>query len=233
MLFQYDPAILERFPATVGAIVRGQDVINAISPTLRDVYAAEQAAVRERIGATPLSEMPTLAAWRSVFRGFGTDPTKYRSAAEALLRRLSKKGDIPHINALADSGNLIAIRYGLPISMLDRAALAGGITVRFANGGEIETGMHGEDADRPAVGEVVFVDEQNVVVARRWCWRQSADSTAQLHTTDLLVTIEAQHATGRADAEAAARDLIALLTAHCGGNYTYAVLDKDNPVFSD
>ena len=34
-----------------------------------------------RIGDTPLSEIPSLAAWRRVFAAFGAQPTKYRNAA--------------------------------------------------------------------------------------------------------------------------------------------------------
>ena len=51
------------------------------------------------------------ASKHEAIRGFGVDPTQYRSAAEALLRRLSKSGEIPSINALVDLGNLVSIRY--------------------------------------------------------------------------------------------------------------------------
>ena len=97
---------------------------------------AEQQAVLTRIGDTPLSELPTLAAWRRAFRAFGVDPTAYRSAAEALLRRLTKQGSIPSINALVDAGNLVAIRYGLPVAMFDQRSVTGATTVRFAAGTE-------------------------------------------------------------------------------------------------
>jgi DNA/RNA-binding domain of Phe-tRNA-synthetase-like protein len=30
-------------------------------------------------------------------------------------------------------------------------------------------------------------------VARRWCWRQSAESAARASTTDILVTVEGHH----------------------------------------
>ncbi len=65
--------------------------------------------LRNRRGARcrrSLSELPTLSAWRQAFRRFGANPTKHRSAAEALLRRL-QKGDIPGINTLVDIGNLV------------------------------------------------------------------------------------------------------------------------------
>ena len=81
--------------------------------------------MRNRIGETPLSQIPSLAAWRSVFRGFGLDPTQYRGAAEALLRRLTKKGEIPSVNTLVDIGNLVSIRYALPVALFDLRATTG------------------------------------------------------------------------------------------------------------
>jgi DNA/RNA-binding domain of Phe-tRNA-synthetase-like protein len=95
--FEYDPEIMSRYPDVVGGIIYGQGVQNTPTPApLQAQYRTEQAAVIERIGATPLSEIPALAAWRKVFRGFNVDPTQYRSAAEALVRRLTKQGDTVH-----------------------------------------------------------------------------------------------------------------------------------------
>jgi len=89
--FTYDPAIAARFPSIVGGVVHATGITNGPSPeALVDEFTAEQHAVRAQIGATPLSELPSLAAWRRAFRSFGVDPTAYRSAAEALLRRLTK-----------------------------------------------------------------------------------------------------------------------------------------------
>ena len=90
-IFCYDVAIIERFPAIVCGVIHATGVRNGPAPAaLAAAFEREQAAVIARIGATPLSEIPSLAAWRRVFRGFGVDPTQYRSAAEALLRRLGR-----------------------------------------------------------------------------------------------------------------------------------------------
>jgi len=111
IVFQYDPAILARFPTITGGVILAQNMANGLSPgSLQTMYQAEQQAALQRIGTTPLSQIETLAAWRSAFRGFEVDPTQYRSAAEALLRRLTKKGDIPSINLLVDLGNLVRDR---------------------------------------------------------------------------------------------------------------------------
>ena len=90
--FQYDKDILTRYPTIVGGVILAQGITNGPTPeSLQATYQAEQQAVIKRIGQTPLSQIPSLAAWRGVFRSFGIDPTQYRSAAEALLRRLTKK----------------------------------------------------------------------------------------------------------------------------------------------
>src|SRR5574340_473303 len=99
---------------------------------LEEAFIDEQQATLKRLGDTPLSQIPSLAAWRTVFRAFNVDPTQYRSAAEALLRRLTKKGDIPSINTLVDLGNLVSIRYALPVAIFDTRALQPPLTVRFA-----------------------------------------------------------------------------------------------------
>jgi DNA/RNA-binding domain of Phe-tRNA-synthetase-like protein len=90
----------------------------------------------ERARTDAIGQRPPIAAWRKVFRGFGTDPTQHRSAPEALLRRVAKHGDIPPINAAVDVGNLVSIRHGLPVAVFDLDKLIGGITVTFAAGSE-------------------------------------------------------------------------------------------------
>ncbi len=168
--FRYDENILKQFPKLSGGAMLGTGFENCPTPDdLRQLYLEEQRKVLERIGSTPLSEIETLAGWRSAFRLFGVDPTQYRSAAEALLRRLTKKGDIPCINAVVDCCNLVSIRYGLPVAAFDLRDVRGYITVQFAQGDELFTPLGEAAAEHPEAGEVIFIDEAGLVVARRWC----------------------------------------------------------------
>ena len=64
-----------------------------------------------------LASVPSIAAWRRAFSQFGAKPTQHRNAAEALLRRLDKQGEIPSISTLVDIGNLISIRYAIPVAI--------------------------------------------------------------------------------------------------------------------
>jgi DNA/RNA-binding domain of Phe-tRNA-synthetase-like protein len=86
--------------------------------------------------------------------------------------------------------------------------------VRFAVGDERWADLGSSTTERPQPGEVIFVDEADVVVARRWCWRQSAQSAAGHETTDILITVEGHHE-GAVDAvNDALDDLELLLRTH-------------------
>ena len=128
-------------------------------------------------------------------------------------------------------GNLVSMRYALPIAIFDTRDLTGILSVKFADGSERYTELGSDEVKHPEVGEVVFVDESGLVFARRWCWRQSYQSAAQASTENVLITIEAQHDEGHEDVEQAMRDLLDLLTAFAGGDYQSALLDAQRPVF--
>ncbi len=206
-LFDYDQDVLERFPTIRAGVIHVTGLQNQpSSPELAAAYVAEQAAVVEEIGETPLAEIPSVAAWRRAFAAFGVKPTQYRSALESLLRRLTKKGDIPSISTLVDIGNLVSIRHRLPVAFLDLAHVTGATTVSFATGNERFTDLGSSESIHPAAGEVIFADEAELVSARRWCWRQSAESATKPDTTEVLITVEGHH-------EGAAADVAAAVTA--------------------
>lgn len=232
-LFRYDPVIATRFPGLVGGAIHAVGLTNGpTSDLLAEAFRAEQVAVLARIGPMPLSELASLAAWRRAFRAFGVDPTGYRSAAEALLRRLVKQGSMPSINTLVDIGNLVSIRSALPVAVFDLASIAGGLTVCLATGGEAFTDLGSGQQEAPEPGEVIFIDQAGHVAARRWCWRQSADSASSPSTTDVLVTVEGHHDGVRADVEAALADLALLLRTYAAPTtITTGIVDAARPGF--
>ncbi len=232
-LFRYDPDIIARYPAVIGGVIHATGVRNgAAPPRLAAAVLDEVLAARARIGETPLSELPALAAWRRVFRSFGVDPTQYRSAAEALLRRVTKQGELPSVGTLVDLANLVSIRHSLPVAVFDLRGIAGGTVVRFAHGGERWADLGASQAERPEPGEVVFADQADVVSARRWCWRQSAGSATRADTTEILLTVEGHHETAADDVARALGDLEGLLGSYANpATLRRTILDADGPSF--
>jgi DNA/RNA-binding domain of Phe-tRNA-synthetase-like protein len=99
----------------------------------------------------------------------------------------------------------------MPMAVVDLAGVTGVITVRFAAGDEQFTDLGSSASVHPEPGEVIFADEAGRVSARRWCWRQSAQSATTESTVDALFIVEGQHEAGAADVTAATDDIIALL----------------------
>lgn len=228
MLFRYSDELINQFPMTVGGLISVQGVTNGeASASLQNAYADAQQAVIAKIGDTPLSDLPSLNAWRQTFRQFGVNPTKTRSAPEALLRRLTKQGNIPPINTLVDIGNLVSIRYALPVAIFDTQHVQGTVTVDFAKGTERFTQLGQDTPVPPEAGEVVFADKTGMVIANRWCWRQSAESAAQAKTTNALICIEAQHEGGLEDVQNGLEDLLQLLKEHAGGEFRSSILSRE------
>jgi DNA/RNA-binding domain of Phe-tRNA-synthetase-like protein len=215
-VFAYDEAITEQYPTIRAGVIHATDLTNGPSPPeLLEEYRAEQRAAAERLEATAsLADLPSIAAWRRAFARFGAKPTQHRNAAEALLRRLAKRGDIPAIDALVDTGNLVSIRHAMPVAVFDLAGVASPITVRFATGSEPFTDLGSTESVHPDPGEVAFIDAEGVVSARRWCWRQSAGSATGPTTTEALFVIEGHHDTAERDVGSALADLAALLASH-------------------
>jgi DNA/RNA-binding domain of Phe-tRNA-synthetase-like protein len=216
-VFRYDQKLLEVFPTIRAGIIHATNLVNTPSPpALLELYQAQQAATAARLEETPVAEIPSIAAWRGAFSRSGVKPTQYRVAAEALLRRLSKYGEIPSINALVDIGNLVSIRYAMPLAVFDQRQIAPPTTVRFAVGDETFTDLGARDAGptHPEADEVVFVDAAGVVSARRWCWRQSSQSATGPTTAEALFVVEGHHESAATDVAAALQDLDSLLAVH-------------------
>ena len=163
---------------------------------------------------------------------YDREPTRYRRAAEALLRGLTKHGEVPSVSLLVDLGNLVSLRYQLPVAVFDLAQPTGGIAVRFAEGTEEFTDLGADTVEHPEPEEVIFVDEAAVVLARRWCWRQSAQSATGPNTGEILITVEGHHETAADDVAAAVADLEQLLGEHAApSTHEHAVVDARSPSF--
>jgi DNA/RNA-binding domain of Phe-tRNA-synthetase-like protein len=139
----------------------------------------------------------------------GLAPTRYRCAAESLLRRLRTEGALPEVHPLVDLGNAVSAAYAVPVGILDVARIGGGIEVRPARGDERYLTFAGAE-EHPDPGEVIFADPLGRAHARRWTNRQSGWSAVRDDTATVLVVVEAMH-------DGAERDVPGVLVALADG----------------
>jgi DNA/RNA-binding domain of Phe-tRNA-synthetase-like protein len=75
-----------------------------------------------------ISKMPAIAASRRAYKVCGKDPARYRLSAEALLRRVLKRGEIYQVNNVVDQLNLVSISSGFSIGGYDADRIGGAVT---------------------------------------------------------------------------------------------------------
>jgi len=116
------------------------------------------AGLRERYAGRAPAEIAELGPARELYRIFGIDPTKTRPSSEKLLRRVLQDKPLPRISNAVDLGNLLALRFLLPIGLFDSAKIAGDVLLRPGAEGEAYTGIAGQDVHlggRPVLSDSV------------------------------------------------------------------------------
>jgi DNA/RNA-binding domain of Phe-tRNA-synthetase-like protein len=224
--FGHSPAIWRQFPHLVPGVLVVEDIRAEVEVggSLEPWY--ERARARLEGGAE--SELREVAAWRRAYARMGLKPTQYRSAAEALLRRFRREGNLPRVHPLVDLCNAVSLAYALPVAVLDLAEVHGHLEVRHAQGDEQYLDFSGA-IESPDRGEVIFADAANHAHARRWTYRQSRRSTVTSGTRQVLIVCEGLHATAAADVPALVDALAAEIRPLWGAPCRRGVLAASAP----
>ncbi len=172
--------------------------------------------------------MPEIAAWRKAYSQMGFKPSKYRSAAEALLRRFKRKNDMPRLHPLVDICNAVSLSSALPVAVFDLERVEEHLEVCYAKGTEEYLSFSGE-IETPSPGEVIFVDAANQVHARRWTFRQSRTSTIRPETSRVLILSEGLHETADQDVAAVMDALSEIISTLWSPPKSQVTLTKESP----
>ncbi len=75
-----------------------------------------------------ISKIQTVSDSRKAYKACGKDPARYRLSAEALLRRVIKRGELYQVNNVVDVLNLVSISTGFSIGGYDSDKIEGNAT---------------------------------------------------------------------------------------------------------
>ncbi len=106
-------------PNFVGACVEAQVANSAYCQELWDEINALGEKYKQTLTTESLKEISGIAATRKVYRACGKDPSRYRPASEALIRRMLQGKKLYQIDTLVDLVNLASIAYGYSIGGFD------------------------------------------------------------------------------------------------------------------
>lgn len=112
-------------PEFVGACVEAGVVNTPYSEALWKEIEALGQRYRQELTTETLKEMTSIAATRRVYKACGKDPSRYRPASEALIRRVLQGKNLYQRDTLVDLINLASIAYGYSIGGFDADKFVG------------------------------------------------------------------------------------------------------------
>lgn len=129
-------------PTFVGACVEAQVENTPYCQELWDEIDALGEKYKQTLTTESLKEMSGIAATRRVYRACGKDPSRYRPASEALIRRMLQGKKLYQIDTLVDLVNLASIAYGYSIGGFDADKFEGEtLTLSVGKAGEPYEGI--------------------------------------------------------------------------------------------
>jgi DNA/RNA-binding domain of Phe-tRNA-synthetase-like protein len=111
---------------------------------------------RETYPDTPIGSIPGIQEVRKLFHSLGLDPTKRRPSSEALLRRALQAKEFYTVNNLVDIGNLVSLKYLLPVCIYDSMMIEGDIKIRLGRPGESYLALNHQEINFE--GRIVYAD---------------------------------------------------------------------------
>lgn len=149
-------------PNFVGACVEARVKNSQYSQPLWDEINTLEANFKAELTTETLKDISGIAATRRVYRACGKDPSRYRPASEALIRRVLQGKALYQIDTLVDLINLASMAFGYSIGGFDADKFVGNtLTLGIGKEGEpyegIGRGMiniHGMPVYRDEMGGV-------------------------------------------------------------------------------
>jgi DNA/RNA-binding domain of Phe-tRNA-synthetase-like protein len=227
------PKIFEAYPTFRRGIVIAKNLDNQDhSKELGDMMnrAISQAAQ----APIDLKTDPLATAWNDAHRQFGSNPNKFPPAHCALLKRVQKPGArIPFINKVVAIMNINSIQGLTPVGGDDAIRANGSLELRYADGSENFTPLGSPDSNgHPVAGEVIYVvPESNMVMCRRWNWRNGHQTRIAEDTRIIVMNIDSLGQDSEKRAIAIRDRLARMLEVYCRAEVIPTLLSPENPSY--
>ncbi|NNF99671.1 MAG: hypothetical protein HKM93_09855 [Desulfobacteraceae bacterium] len=227
--YEISDTVFEMFPGYNRGVVVARGVTNGESPPeLIALLRAAESAVRDRVDKNEVANHQQIAPWRDAFRSFGAKPGKYRSSIEAMVRRVLGGNEIPSINALVDIGNALSLKYVVPMGGHAIDVVKQDLRLRPAGGEENFTAFGSDKTEHPKPGEIIFTDG-DIVLTRRWSWRQAKHTLTLPETTAIEFNIDGLPPLEPGVVEEICRETGVCIQRFCGGETEFQLLNRENP----
>ena len=189
-------------------VAYGLNNLNSCTQTTTLLKSVVEETAR-KIEGQNIKNLETLNIYRDAMKSLGVNSSKFPCSIEAILARISKKGEFPSISPIVDLGNYISVKYNVPVGVHDIDSLGDDLCVRLATLDDCKEESNQYDSDKIVEGEPVYAVGRSVRT-RRWLWRQMPAGRVTETSTNFIFPIDGF--VGNKDIiDAACDELVALI----------------------
>lgn len=231
MKFEVSKDFFDKVEDAVFGVVVVKNFDNKVSyDHINKMFDESLKSSKEKFLNVKIKEEPWILPYREAFRSLNINPNKYMCSIEALMTRISKGNDIPHINPMVDLGNALSLKYELPIGVHDiDNFIDGDIQIRESDGNDNFIPFGSTEVEHPEVGEIIYASG-NEVKTRRWTWRQGERSKVTEELKDFFIPIDGFTSSKDKIIELQ-EELVKYLKDDLKLEVYSGIVDKDNRIF--
>ncbi len=131
-----DDSIKKRVPGCrLGCTFFDQVSVKGATPALTQEFIQLQQEASDAYQLNLLPKLPRILAVRSMYKKMAFDPSRYRPASEALVRRVLQNKGVYYVNSAVDVNNYCSIKFLLPFGLYDTAEIQGDICYQIVSDG--------------------------------------------------------------------------------------------------
>lgn len=230
MFFKVEKELLEVGSGLYTGVVVARGLNNAVENSqISELLQNEVRRAFSDFENKAIKEVKELQHYRDAMRDLGINPSKYPCSIEAILSRISKKGEFSSISHVVDLGNYISLKYRIPVGVHDMDSLFEGLYVRLATDEDCQNEENNINNDLLTVGEPIYVSK-NSVRTRRWMWRQMPAGRVGETSTNFIFPIDGFY-NNKNVVDNACNELVSLINEIFGVTANAGIVNSETPEF--
>jgi DNA/RNA-binding domain of Phe-tRNA-synthetase-like protein len=196
MMITITDAIKNKMPNfKIGVIEYGNITVSSTPQMLKGRLHLFQESLMFDMETKEISEFEGLKEWRTMFKQFGTDPSKYRPSVEALYRRVKKGNVLMTDNSAIDINNFFSMQYEIPLGIYNMDAIESPISITIGDSSSQYDALNGRVVNME--GKLVTSDRRGpfgspIVDSKRTMI--TTDTTRALHIIYFTASISSDEA---------------------------------------
>ncbi|TWH51574.1 B3/4 domain-containing protein [Sporomusa sp. KB1] len=177
----------------LGYLTINDVAVKGTPPALSQEFDRLQIAVGQAYNMDGLPKLPRILAVRNMYKKLHFDPSRYRPASEALVRRVLQKKNLYYVNSAVDVNNYCSIKFLLPFGLYDLEQIVGDCSYMLATEGHYTSiaGKNVSTDDKPFLTDSLGVFGNPTADSRR--------TAVTLATRKLLAVVYADESVSTAE----------------------------------